>query len=141
VIAGLAIPKSSPDPEAAMDVIDYLTTPEVQEQILSRLAFFPVVSDVDTSNLPAGIALEAAAVEAQANAPDALPALLPVGLGERGGEINEIYRSAFMRTVIEGEDIATVLGQEATRLQQLLNETGAACWPPDEPSEGVCQVG
>ncbi|MDX1522248.1 MAG: ABC transporter substrate-binding protein, partial [Anaerolineae bacterium] len=117
VIVGLGIPSTAPDPEAAAGLIDYLTTPEVQGQVLNELGFFPVVGGVDTSNLPPGIAIEAAAVDAQANSADALPALLPVGLGERGGEINQIYRNAFDRIVLDGEDIQTVLEEEAANLQ------------------------
>jgi multiple sugar transport system substrate-binding protein len=108
--------------------------------VLQELGFFPVVAGVDTSDLPAGVALEQSAVEAQANSADALPALLPVGLGERGGEINQIFRNAFDRVVINGEDPATVLEAEAAALQALMNETGAPCWAPDPPSDGPCQV-
>ncbi|MGH2541809.1 MAG: extracellular solute-binding protein [Ardenticatenaceae bacterium] len=140
VIVGLGIPNTAPNPEGGAELINYLTTPEVQAAVLRELGFFPVVSGVDTSDLPEGIGIEAAAVEAQANASDALPALLPVGLGERGGEINQIYRNAFDRIVIEGEDIQTVLEEEAANLQALMDETGAPCWAPDPPSEGPCQV-
>jgi multiple sugar transport system substrate-binding protein len=140
VIVGLGIPKTAPNPEAAMQAIDYLTTPEVQGRILKELGFFPVVSGVDTTDLPPGIAIEAAAVGAQANSAKALPALLPVGLGARGGEINQIFRNAFDRVVLNGEQIANVLPQEAANLQKLMDETGAPCWAPDQPSDGPCQV-
>jgi multiple sugar transport system substrate-binding protein len=140
VIAGLGVPQDAPNPEAAIALIDYLTQPETQGRILRELAFFPVVSGVDTVDLPEGVALEAAAVEAQATASNALPALLPVGLGERGGEINQIYRNAFDRVVLDGEDATTVLEAEGANLQALLDDTGAACWAPDPPSDGPCQV-
>ena len=140
VIAGLGIPNDAPNPEAAKALIDYLTQPETQGKILRELAFFPVVNGVDTSDLPAGVALEAGAVDATVNADDALPALLPVGLGARGGEINNIYKAAFNRVVIEGEDVTTVLEEEAANLQALMDETGAPCWAPDPPSEGPCKV-
>ena len=68
------------------------------------------------------------------------PALLPVGLGERGGEINQIFRNAFDRVVLEGEDIQSVLEEEGANLQALMDETGAPCWAPDAPSDGPCQV-
>ena len=84
--------------------------------------------------------IEAGAVAAQANSPDALPALLPVGLGDRGGEINQIYRNAFDRVVLNGEDVQAVLAEEGGNLQALMNETGAPCWAPDAPSDGPCQV-
>ncbi len=140
VVVGLGIPADAPHPEAGFDLIEYLTRPSVQGEILNQLGFFPVVSGVDTSNLPVGVGIEAEAVSAQAGSADALPALLPVGLGERGGEINQIFRNAFDRIVLNGEDIDTVLAEEAANLQALLDETGAACWAPDPPSDGPCQV-
>jgi multiple sugar transport system substrate-binding protein len=140
VVVGLGIPADAPNPQGGADLIEFLTRPDVQGAILSELGFFPVVDGVDFSNLPPGIAIEAATVTAQANAPDALPALLPVGLGDRGGEINQIYRNAFDRIVLNGEDITAVLGEEAGNLQTLMDETGAPCWAPDAPSDGPCQV-
>jgi multiple sugar transport system substrate-binding protein len=140
VIVGLSIPNTAPNPEGGTALIEFLTRPETQAEVLNQLGFFPVVAGVETSNLPEGIALELEAVSAQANSEDALPALLPVGLGERGGEINQIYRNAFDRIVLEGEDIQTVLDEEGASLQALLDETGAACWAPDPPSDGPCQV-
>jgi multiple sugar transport system substrate-binding protein len=140
VVVGLAIPFTSPNPEAAEAMIEFMLRPETQAAILSSLAFFPVVSGVDMSALPENVAMIAAAVDAQGTSPDALPALLPVGLGDRGGEINQIFRNAFNRIVIDGEDIATVLESEGTALNNLLSETGAACWPPDPASEGPCVV-
>ena len=140
VVVGLGIPSNAPNPEGGAALIDYLTQPETQGAILRELAFFPVVSGVDTADLPEGVALEAAAVEAQANADNAIPALLPVGVGERGNDVNQIYRNAFDRVVINGEDVTTVLEEEAANLQALLEDTGAPCWAPDPASEGVCQV-
>jgi len=140
VVVGLGVPYTSADPDGAEALIDFLLQPETQGRVLQDLAFFPVVGGVDTADLPEGVAIEAAAVEAQAASPDALPALLPVGLGDRGGEINEIYRNAFSRIVLNGEDIQTVLDEEGAALQSLLDETGAPCWPPDAPSEGACQL-
>lgn len=140
VVVGLGIPFTAPNPDGAEALLKYLLSPETQARVLKDLAFFPVVGGVDTSGLSAGVAIEAGAVAAQASSPDALPALLPVGLGSRGGEINEIYRNAFSRIVLNGEDIQTVLEEEGANLQKLLDETGAPCWPPDAPSEGACQL-
>jgi multiple sugar transport system substrate-binding protein len=140
VIVGLGIPANAPNPDGAVALIDYLTQPETQRRVLEELAFFPVVSGVDTTDLPEGVALEAGAVEAQANADNAIPALIPVGVGDRGNDINQIYRNAFDRVVINGEDPATVLEEEAANLQALLDDTGAACWAPDPASDGPCQV-
>ncbi len=140
VIVGLGIPADAPNPEAGAAVIEYLTRPDVQAQVLSELAFFPVLEGVDVSDLPPGVQIEAEAVNKLANAPDAIPALLPVGLGERGGEINQIFRDAFTRVVLDGEDIQTVLDSQGDVLQALLDETGAPCWSPDPASDGPCQV-
>ncbi|GAB4413875.1 MAG: ABC transporter substrate-binding protein [Anaerolineae bacterium] len=140
VVVGLGIPFTAPNPDGAEALLKYMLSPETQARVLKDLAFFPVVGGVDTSGLSAGVAIEAGAVAAQANSADALPALLPVGLGSRGGEINEIYRNAFSRIVLNGEDIQTVLNEEGANLQKLLDETGAPCWPPDAPSEGACQL-
>ncbi len=140
VILGLGIPADAPNPEEAAAVIEYLTRPEIQAEVLGELAFFPVVDGVDFSNLPEGVQIEAEAVNKLANSPDAIPALLPVGLGDRGGEINQIFRNAFDRVVFDGEDIATVLNEEGDSLQTLLDETGAPCWAPDPASEGPCVV-
>jgi multiple sugar transport system substrate-binding protein len=140
VIVGLGIPNTAPNPEAAARLIDYLTTAPVQGQVLKELGFFPVVDGVDTSDLPPGVALEAEAVHARANSADALPSLLPMGVGDRGGEINQFDRNAFERIVLDGEDIQSVLAEEAGNLQALMDETGAPCWAPDPASEGPCQV-
>ncbi|MBC7815031.1 MAG: carbohydrate ABC transporter substrate-binding protein [Burkholderiales bacterium] len=141
VVAGMGIPYTSANPDEAEALIRFMLSPETQSAILSELGFYPVIEGVDTSNLPEGVAIELEAVNATINAPDALPSLLPVGLGARGGEINEIFRNAFNRIVVEGQDIQTVLDEEAATLQTLMDETGAACWAPDPESEGPCQIG
>ena len=140
VIVGIAIPKNAPNPEGAKQMIRYLLEDQQQINILREIGFFPV-TDVDFPGyVSVGIRLEGDAVAKQAASPDALPALLPVGLGARGGEINKIYRDAFTRIVLNGEDIKTVLQEEGENLRKLLEETGAPCWPPDPPSDGPCPV-
>jgi len=140
VAVGLAIPVTAPNQEGAEALIEYMTRPEVQVSVLREIGFFPVI-DIDYPGYVAvGIRMQGEAVAKQAAAANAVPAMLPVGLGPRGGEINKIYRDAFTRIVIDGEDIETVLEEEAVSLQTLMDETGAPCWPPDPPSEGACQV-
>ena len=138
MVVGLGIPADAPHPEAGAELIEYLTRPGTQGMILNEFGFFPVVDGVDTSNMPPGTPLKQR-LSAQANASDALPHL-PVGLGERGGEINQIFKNAFDRIVLEGEDIQSVLDEEAANLQALLDETGAPCWAPDPSSSGPCQI-
>ena len=140
VIAGLAVPYTAPNPDGAEALIEFMLSPETQSAVLNELGFFPVVADVDMSNLAGGVAVLSEAVAATTSAENAVVALLPVGLGERGGEINEVYRNAFTRIVINGEDIATVLDEEGETLNTLMSETGAPCWLPDPASEGACEV-
>lgn len=140
VIAGLAIPKGAPNRAGAEQLIEYLTQPEQQIATLRENAFFPV-TDVDLpQELDPGIRLEAEAVQAQSAADDALPSLLPVGLGERGGEFNKVYLDTFQQVVLNNQPAEQVLAQQAQILQQIMNDTGARCWPPDPASEGPCQV-
>lgn len=140
VIVGLGIPFTAANPDGAEEVIRFMLSPEIQSAVLRDLGFFPVVEGVNMEDLPESVAIEAEAVRLQATAPDALPSLLPIGLGERGGEINEIFRAVFNRIVIGGEDIQTVLDEEGERLNTLMSETGAPCWDPDPASEDACVV-
>jgi multiple sugar transport system substrate-binding protein len=140
VLAGLAIPKSSPNKAGAEAFIDYMTTPDVQGKTLNAVAFFPVLDKPLPSDLPAYLKVEADAVQAQSKAPDAKVALLPIGLGAKGGEFNKVQLDTFQRIVIKNEDITKVLSDEAAILQTVMNDTKAPCWRPDPASTGPCQV-
>ncbi len=140
VITGLAIPKGAPNRAGAESLIAYLTQSDTQITTLREVGFFPVVDVAIPADLPAGIRLEAAGVTKQSAAKDALPSLLPVGLGGKGGEFNKVYLDTFTRIVLKGEDIAKVLDEQAKIMQAILDETKAPCWPPDPPSEGACKV-
>ncbi|CAN5698604.1 ABC transporter substrate-binding protein [soil metagenome] len=140
VVAGLAIPNSAPDPEAAMNVIRHLTQPQIQAITLREVGFFPAIQAELPADLDAGRKSMADAVVNMTSAADALPALLPVGLGEQGGAYNTVFRNTFEAIVINNEDIQAVLDREAPNLQAVLDLAGAACWSPDPPSEGTCQV-
>ena len=109
--------------------------------MLNELGFFPVVDGVDTASMPAGVAIEAGAVAAQATCTRCITCAPPGWpRRERGGEINQIFRNAFDRIVLDGEDIQSVLDEEAANLQALMDETGAPCWAPDPASDGPCQI-
>jgi multiple sugar transport system substrate-binding protein len=140
VVTGLAIPNSSPDPEAAKNLIRYLTLPETAALTLREVAFYPANDSALPEGLSAGVQKEADAVAGQAGASDALPALLPIGLGDQGGAYNAVFRNAFTSIVINNEDIQATLDREATNLQGVLDSVSAPCWSPDPPSEGACQV-
>ncbi len=140
VVVGVSVPATAPNPAGANEFIKFLLSPATQGKIMAELGFYPVVGGVDTSNLPAGVAAQFAAVQMQGSAENAIPSLLPVGLGARGGDLNNIFRNAFTRIVNEKQDIETVLAEEGAALQKLMDETGAPCWAPDPVSEGPCQV-
>jgi multiple sugar transport system substrate-binding protein len=140
VVAGLGIPKGAPNRAGAERLIEYLTQPERQIATLRELAFFPTPSAKVPADLSPEVRLEADAVARQATAKDALPSLLPIGIGARGGELNKVYLDTFTQIVLKGESIQPVLDQQAKVLQAILDETKAGCWPPDPPSEGPCRV-
>ena len=140
VVAGLAIPKGAPQPDAAAQLIGYLTQPEVQIETLKAVGFYPVIEVELPADLEPGIKIAADAIDAQSSAKDAIPSLLPVGLGEKGGELNKIYLDTFQLIVLRGRDIEDTLAEQGAKLAQLMEETGAPCWQPDQPSDGPCPV-
>ncbi|MDP9365802.1 MAG: extracellular solute-binding protein, partial [Chloroflexota bacterium] len=141
VVAGLAIPNTAPDPEAARSLIEYLTRPEVQAMTLREVAFFPAIEAELPTDLEPGVQAQANAVQATTTAENALPSLLPVGLGEQNGAYNKVFRDAFQAIVLDGQDIQEVLTTQAANLQGVLDTAQAPCWSPDPASQGVCQVG
>ena len=140
VLAGLGIPKSTPNKSGAEAFIDYMTTPAVQSKTLTAVAFFPVIGSTLPADLPPHLKIEADGVAKQAKSPDAKVALLPIGLGAKGGEFNKVQLDTFQRIVIKGEDIQKVLTEQAAILQAVMNDTKAPCWRPDPTSTGPCQV-
>jgi multiple sugar transport system substrate-binding protein len=140
VLAGLAIPKGAPNRAGAEQLIDYLTQPQQQANTALNLAFFPVTSAPVPAEQSAGIKLESDAVQKQSSAKDAIPSLLPIGLGSKGGDFNNVYLDTFQRIVLRNEDIQAVLNAQAQTLKGIMNDSKAACWTPDPPSDGPCQV-
>ncbi|HEX6506370.1 MAG TPA: ABC transporter substrate-binding protein [Chloroflexota bacterium] len=140
VIAGLAIPKGTPDLKSAEKLISYLAQPRQQIRTLTRLAFFPATNAHLPATVPAGTRLEGVAVKAQSYAKNALPALLPIGLGTQGAAFNQVYLDTFNRIVVRNENISAVLNDEARTLQGILDQTKAPCWAPDKTGRGTCHV-
>jgi multiple sugar transport system substrate-binding protein len=140
VVAGLAVLKGAPEVREAMGLIDYLTEPQTQIATARSVGFFPVVKAALPSDVEPGLKLAAAAIDKMQSAKDAMLALLPVGLGQRGGEFDKVFMDTFRLVVLHGQKPRPVLDREADTLQRLMNETGAPCWQPDPPSTGACQV-
>ena len=140
VLAGLAVVKGAPDISGAMALIDYLTKPETQVVTARSIGFFPVVKAALPPDVEPGLKLAAAAIEKMESEKNALPALLPIGLGLRSAEFDEAFMETFRLVVLRGQKPHAVLDLETERLNQLMTETGAPCWQPDPPSTGACQV-
>jgi multiple sugar transport system substrate-binding protein len=139
-LAGLAVVKGAPDMNEAMALIDYLAKPETQITTARSVGFFPVVKVDLPPGIEPGLKLGIGAIEKMQSAPDALPALLPIGLDHRGGEFDKVFMDAFQLIVLRGQRPRSVLDREAETLRHLMSETGAPCWAPDPPSSGACQV-
>jgi multiple sugar transport system substrate-binding protein len=90
--------------------------------------------------LPAAVRLEADGVIKQSKATDAKVALLPIGLGTKGGDFNKIMQDTLTRIVLKGEDVKKVLDDEANQLNALMSELKAPCWAPDPAGSGPCQA-
>lgn len=140
VLAGLAIPKGAPDKDGAIKVIEHLTTPDVQLLTAARVGFFPTLNVDLPPDLDPGVALLAGGVTATQAAKDAVISLLPVGLGDKGGEFNKVYMDSFQRIVLQNEPVAAVLEEESAVLAKLMTDTKAPCWAPDASSDGPCPV-
>ncbi|SON56791.1 Maltose-binding periplasmic protein [Hartmannibacter diazotrophicus] len=140
VVAGLAIPKTSPDPETAKKLIAYLLTPEAQAATLKATGFFPVVDLTLPDDAQASAKAFQPAIAAQAKAADGVNTLLPTGLGEANGKFNKVYTDTFQRIVLAGQPIPDVLNQQAQALAAIMKQSGAPCWAPDAASEGACPV-
>ena len=140
VIAGLAIAKDAPNRAQAAAVIEHLLKPAAQLATAQEVGFFPVVDAPLPPDLPAGVKLLADGVAKTQGAKDAIVALLPIGLGDKGGEFNKVYFDTFQRIVLRNEPIRAVLDAQAEILRTLMTQTAAPCWAPDKPSQGACPV-
>jgi multiple sugar transport system substrate-binding protein len=140
VLAGLAVLKGAPDMSGAMALVDYLTQHQTQIVTAREVGFFPVVQAKLSPTSDPGLDMAAVAIQRMQSAKDTLPALPPVGLGERDGEFDKVFMETFQLIVLRGQKPRAVLDREAVTLQHLVTETGAPCWQPDPPSAGPCQV-
>ncbi|NEX45838.1 ABC transporter substrate-binding protein [Pseudotabrizicola algicola] len=140
VVAGIAVPRTAPDMEQSMALVQYMLQPETQIATLRATNFFPVIATDLPDDMPASVQAAGPAIAAMTGAPDALPALLPMGLGDKGGQFNQVYTDTFERIILAGQDIRTVLDSQAEVLRALMIEANAPCWAPDAASEGPCPV-
>ncbi|UZD90388.1 ABC transporter substrate-binding protein [Cognatishimia activa] len=140
VIAGVAIPRTAPDMDAAKAIVAHMLKPETQIATLRATNFFPVVDVELPGDLPPSVQAAGNAVAIMSASADANPGLLPAGLGDKGGDFNRVFVDSFERIVLAGQPIRAVLDDQKKTLAKIMNETGAPCWAPDAPSEGACPV-
>jgi multiple sugar transport system substrate-binding protein len=140
VLAGVAIPRTAPDMDAAKALVQHMLKPETQIATLRTTNFFPVVDVALPDDLPPAVKAAGDAVAKMSGSADANPGLLPAGLGDKGGEFSQLYTETFERIVLAGQDIRTVLDEHKPRLQAIMDESGAPCWAPDAASDGPCPV-
>lgn len=141
VVAGYGVPKGA-DKEQASTVIEALSKPEAQLEVLRQNAFFPVVKAEIPEDLPPAVKLEATAVQAQQGSDKALISVPPVGLGAKDGEVSQIFKDSFAQICKGRGDPAKVLPAQAKILQGILDEVKVPCWAPDPVTAGqTCKVG
>jgi multiple sugar transport system substrate-binding protein len=140
VVVGLGIPKTTPNLVGANALIDHLLKPETQITILREVGFFPVIEAQLPADLDKGLKLEADAVTKQSTAKDGKVVPLPVGLGSKGGEFNTAMLNTFQRIAVKGDNIETVLNEQAAIVNKIMTDANAKCWGPDGTSSGPCQV-
>lgn len=140
VLAGVAIPRTAPDQEVSLDLTAFMLEPETQIATLRATNFFPVVAVDLPVEMPPSVRASSAAIALQSGSPDANPGLLPVGLGDLGGQFNQVYKDTFERIALAGQDVSSVLDDQADALRAIMDESGAPCWAPDQPSDGPCPV-
>ena len=130
VVAGIAIPKTAPDMDKAKALVAYMMQPETQVATLRATNFFPVVAVDLPDDMPASVKASGPAIAAMTGASDALPALLPMGLGSLGGKFNQVYTDAYERIILGGQDVRAALDEQAVALKAIIDEAGAPCWAP-----------
>lgn len=140
VVAGLAIPTGSPVRQQAEAVIRALAGDQAQIETLRANAFFPVTDTPIPDDLPPAVALQARAVQAQQNHPTAIVSLPPVGLGERDGEVSQLFKNCFKSICLDGAPIQPTLDSAANQLNAILGSLGIPCWAPDPVGQGTCMV-
>lgn len=140
VLAGIAVPKGAPDLAKSRELVRYMMQPEQQVATFLATGFYPVTDAPIPADLSPAARNIGPAVAAMTSAADALPALLPVGLGDFGGKFNQVYIDTFERAVLGNQPVRQVLDQQAEVLRAIMVDAKAPCWGPDLPSDGPCPV-
>lgn len=129
VLAGLGIPKTSPDRKDAAKLIKYLTSPAAQVAILQGVGFFPVVKEAVGAVPTGALQILAKGVTAQASSSDAIVSFIPGGISN---EYKKIYRDTFTKFVIQGQPVnIQYLLDQGRALRELYLKAGVPYPAPD----------
>ena len=129
VLVGLSVPKAA-DVTEPKELIDYLTSPEMQVSILENVGFFPVVQEAVGITPEGALKILAQGVINQSATKDSIISFIP-SLGGKSGEFTETYRIAFRRIVFDGEDPAKVIMELGEKIRLMFKETGSSLPEPD----------
>ena len=141
VISGIGVPKGAGGLEDQATLIDYLTRPEIQFRTLAETGFFPVVSTgSEGKDQPSYLQKLGQAMEKQGDPRYAIPTLMPIGLGEKGGDYNNLFTLTFSEIVLEGKDIGKTVDENADQLQKIIDQVKAKCWLPDVSEARPCKL-
>lgn len=140
VISGLSLPKSEADTNNAEMLIQYLSSPEIQDRVLSQTGFSPVVERKTTRKIPIYLEGLDKTISYQLKAKDSLLTLMPIGLGAQANNYNTYFMLTFSEIVLENKDIGSVLDKNAAKLQFILNQENVKCWLPDISDERPCKI-
>jgi len=141
VISGIGVPVGAGEMEDQAILIDYLTRPEIQLRTLSETGFFPVVpTGSEDRDQPSYLQELERAMGKQVDPRYAIPTLMPIGLGEKGGDYNNLFTLTFSEVVLGGKDIGKTLDENADQLQKIIDQAKARCWLPDVSEARPCKL-
>ncbi|UNQ73727.1 ABC transporter substrate-binding protein [Infirmifilum sp. NZ] len=125
VVVGLTVMKGAPAPDEAWKLIEFLTRPDVQVQTLQATGFLPTTVEA-AGKVPQGpIKSLVEGVNRELSLPDIKTSYIPP-LGAQGSQFSQIYRTAFERIVLKGEDPGAVLSELKPQLLSLFQQAGVS---------------
>lgn len=132
VLAGIGIPTGTVPTKDAIELIKYLTKDETQLLTMNTLGFFPV-TEIKTK-LSSNLENLYTAVMNQSKSNKSIVSLVPVNLGIKSGDFNNVYLRAFSQIVLRDKDIKTILEEQTQKLQEIFDESKASFSAPDKMS-------
>ena len=140
VVAGVAIPKGTPDRATAARLIEYLTRPEVQVDHAARDRLLPGGQGGAAGRPGAGAAAGERRYPASGRGAERDP-LAAAGRARR--EERRVQQGVHRHLPADRRAQPGHQGSLETqgeKLAGIMQAAGAPCWQPDAPSDGPCPV-